>query len=61
MDDLDGFAVMAFMAEQDIDAVNIVVSGETSFDAVRKALRMDASDYVKKPHSTEEVVLRFVE
>jgi diguanylate cyclase (GGDEF)-like protein/PAS domain S-box-containing protein len=55
MADVDGFAVMAFMADQGIDAAIVVVSGESTFDAVRKALRMGASDYVKKPYSPEEL------
>jgi diguanylate cyclase (GGDEF)-like protein/PAS domain S-box-containing protein len=55
MDDLDGYAVMAYMTDRDIKAVIIVVSGETSFDSVRKALVMGASDYVKKPYSAEEL------
>ncbi|MFT5502518.1 MAG: diguanylate cyclase (GGDEF)-like protein/PAS domain S-box-containing protein, partial [Gammaproteobacteria bacterium] len=55
MDDLDGYAVMAYIADQGINTVTLVVSGETAFDAVRKALRMGASDYVKKPYSPEEL------
>ncbi len=55
MGDFDGYAVMAFMADKGIDVVTVVVSGETAFDAVRKALRMGASDYVKKPYSPEEL------
>jgi diguanylate cyclase (GGDEF)-like protein/PAS domain S-box-containing protein len=55
MGDFDGFAVMAFMNAHDIDAVTVVVSGEIAFDSVRKALRMGASDYVKKPYSPEEL------
>ena len=55
MGDFDGYAVMAYMAEQGINVVTVVVSGETAFDSVRKALRMGASDYVKKPYSPEEL------
>jgi diguanylate cyclase (GGDEF)-like protein/PAS domain S-box-containing protein len=55
MGDFDGYAVMAFIADQGIDTVTVVVSGETAFDAVRKALRMGALDYVKKPYSPEEL------
>jgi len=55
MGDFDGYAVMAYMAERGINVITVVVSGETSFDAVRKALRMGASDYVKKPYSPEEL------
>jgi diguanylate cyclase (GGDEF)-like protein/PAS domain S-box-containing protein len=55
MGDFDGFAVMAYMADQGMNAAIVVVSGETTFDAVRKALRLGASDYVKKPYSPEEL------
>lgn len=55
MGDFDGFAVMAFMTEHQIDAAIVVVSGEIAFDAVRKALRMGATDYVKKPFSSDEL------
>jgi diguanylate cyclase (GGDEF)-like protein/PAS domain S-box-containing protein len=55
MGDFDGYAVMAYMTEHDINAIAVVVSGETDFDAVRKALQMGASDYVKKPYSPEEL------
>ena len=55
MGDFDGYAVMAYMADKGINVVTVVVSGETAFDAVRKALRMGASDYVKKPYSPEEL------
>jgi diguanylate cyclase (GGDEF)-like protein/PAS domain S-box-containing protein len=55
MDDLDGYAVMAYMTDRHIKAITIVVSGETTFDSVRKALVMGASDYVKKPYSAEEL------
>jgi diguanylate cyclase (GGDEF)-like protein/PAS domain S-box-containing protein len=55
MGDFDGFAVMAYMTAHDIDTVTVVVSGEIAFDSVRKALRMGASDYVKKPYSPEEL------
>lgn len=55
MGDFDGYAVMAYMTDHGINAATIVVSGETAFDAVRKALQMGASDYVKKPYSPEEL------
>ncbi|MFT7491208.1 MAG: diguanylate cyclase (GGDEF)-like protein [Pseudohongiellaceae bacterium] len=55
MGDFDGYAVMAHMAEHNIDTAVVVVSGEIAFDAVRKALRMGASDYVKKPYSSAEL------
>jgi diguanylate cyclase (GGDEF)-like protein/PAS domain S-box-containing protein len=55
MGDFNGYAVMAHMADQGIDTTTVVVSGDTAFDAVRKALVMGASDYVRKPYSPEEL------
>jgi DNA-binding NtrC family response regulator len=50
MGDFSGHQVMDFMSENEIDAVIIVVSGESSFSAVSKALRRGAYDYLKKPY-----------
>jgi diguanylate cyclase (GGDEF)-like protein/PAS domain S-box-containing protein len=55
MGDFNGYSVMAHMADQDINTTIVVVSGDTAFDAVRKALVMGASDYVRKPYSPEEL------
>ncbi|WP_232465170.1 EAL domain-containing protein [Oleiphilus messinensis] len=56
MGDMDGHQVMGFMAENSIDAATIVVSGESTFSAVSKALRRGAYDYLKKPYDPEELV-----
>lgn len=56
MGDFDGFAVMAYMAVQSINAAIVVVSGETTFDAVLKALRLGASDYIKKPYPPRRII-----
>jgi diguanylate cyclase (GGDEF)-like protein/PAS domain S-box-containing protein len=56
MDDLNGHQVMDFIAQKDIDIATIVVSGESSFSAVSKALRRGAYDYLRKPYDSEELL-----
>ena len=56
MADMNGHQVMDFIAENEIDVATIVVSGESSFTAVSKALRRGAYDYVKKPYDPEELI-----
>jgi DNA-binding NtrC family response regulator len=56
MGDFSGHRVMDFMAEREIDSATIVVSGESSFSAVSKALRRGAYDYLKKPYIPDELL-----
>ena len=56
MADMSGHQVMDYIAEQEIDVATIVVSGESSFSAVSKALRRGAYDYLKKPYDPEELL-----
>lgn len=56
MGDFSGHRVMDFMVEREIDAATIVVSGESSFTAVSKALRRGAYDYLKKPYIPDELL-----
>lgn len=56
MPEIDGHAVMDFLAEHEINTLVIVVSGESSFDALSNALRRGAYDYIKKPYAPEELV-----
>ena len=56
MADMNGHQVMDFMIQKDIDTATIVVSGESSFSAVSKALRRGAYDYIKKPYDPEEML-----
>jgi diguanylate cyclase (GGDEF)-like protein/PAS domain S-box-containing protein len=56
MGDFSGHQVMEFMSEHQINAATIVVSGESSFSAVSKALRRGAYDYLKKPYVPEELI-----
>lgn len=56
MPEVDGFAVMAHLERQQPDCGIIVISGESSFNAVSRALRRGALDYVRKPFDPEELV-----
>ncbi|WP_165856960.1 putative bifunctional diguanylate cyclase/phosphodiesterase [Marinobacter sp. JSM 1782161] len=56
MPDVDGHQVMQFIQERRIGTPVIVVSGESSFTAVSRALRRGAQDYIKKPFDPEELL-----
>ena len=56
MPGMDGHQVMEYAANQNIDCEIIVISGESSFGAVSKALRRGAYDYIKKPYSFDELL-----
>ncbi len=56
MPDMDGFDVMAHAARVQPDCGIIVVSGESSFSAVSRALRRGAQDYIKKPFDPDELL-----
>lgn len=52
---VDGHDVMRYMHDHKIDTTTIVVSGESSLEDIRKALRQGAYDYLKKPYVPEEL------
>lgn len=56
MPGVDGFAVMAHLESQQPECGVIVISGESSFTAVRRALRRGALDYIRKPFDPEELI-----
>lgn len=56
MPDIDGFDVMTHLASIQPDCGAIVVSGESSFSAVSRALRRGALDYIRKPFDPEELL-----
>ncbi len=56
MPGVDGFDVMSELTGKQPDCGTIVVSGESSFAAVSRALRRGALDYIRKPFDPEELL-----
>ena len=56
MPDLNGHQVMDYLAQHHIDIPVVVVSGESSFDAVSRALKNGAYDFIRKPYVAEELL-----
>ena len=56
MPELDGFQVMAETGRLQPDCGVVVVSGESSFSTVSRALRRGALDYIRKPFDPEELL-----
>ena len=55
MDGMDGFQVIENITDQKIDTPVIIMTGNTSTETAVKALRIGASDYLKKPFKSEEL------
>ncbi|EAZ99790.1 EAL domain-containing protein [Marinobacter sp. ELB17] len=55
MPEIDGFEVMSHAAKVQPKCGIIVVSGESSFSAVSRALRRGAQNYLKKPFDPDEM------
>ncbi|QSP96328.1 EAL domain-containing protein [Marinobacter salinisoli] len=56
MPEIDGFDTMAHIARVQPDCGVVVVSGESSFSAVSRALRHGALDYLRKPYDPDELL-----
>ncbi len=56
MPGIDGFDVMSYAASARPECGVIVVSGESAFTSVSRALRRGALDYIKKPFDPEELL-----
>jgi diguanylate cyclase (GGDEF)-like protein/PAS domain S-box-containing protein len=56
MPDLNGHQVMDYLKENKKEIPVLVVSGETGFDSVSKALKAGAYDFIRKPYVAEELV-----
>lgn len=56
MPEVGGFDVLRFLRAEAIGAKAVVLSGDTSFDAVRKAMRLGAFDFVAKGGGSDELV-----
>ena len=53
--DMHGQDVMTFMHQRGINTAVVVISSDTSFDAISRALRRGAYDYLRKPYDAEEL------
>ena len=56
MPGFSGHQVMDYVEEKNLDTTVVVVSGETSFDAMSQVLRRRAYDYIKKPYAPDELL-----
>ncbi|WP_169704345.1 response regulator [Candidatus Kuenenia stuttgartensis] len=55
---ISGYDVMNFMNDHSIKTPVIVISGNTSFASVSKAIQRGALDYIKKPYDPEELLVK---
>ena len=56
MPGIDGFEVLDFIKQAELDLEVIVISGKTSFSAVKDVLRLGAYDFIRKPYNPEELL-----
>ncbi len=56
MPGIDGLEVLEFISQAKLDAEVLVISGETSFAAVKDAIRLGAYDFIRKPYCPEELL-----
>ena len=56
--DISGLEIMQWIADNNITASVVVVSGDTNIDSAIFALRRGATEYIKKPYDPEELMLK---
>ncbi len=56
MEDISGHDVLQHIADQQYETPVIVISGESSFGAITQALLLGATDYIRKPYSSDELL-----
>jgi len=56
MGEISGDEVMDFIRQNKINTTVIVVSGETSFEAAKNALKHGAYDFIRKPYAIENLI-----
>ncbi len=54
MPGIDGLEVLEFVSQANLDLETIIVSGDTSFDSIKGAMRLGAYDFVRKPYNPED-------
>lgn len=54
---VNGHEVLAHIRDKNMSTAVIIVSGETSFEAARKACSLGAYDFLRKPYATDELIM----
>jgi DNA-binding NtrC family response regulator len=57
MPGMSGMELLAAVRERDADVPVIIVTGYSSVDSAIEALRLGATDFIKKPYDTDELLL----
>lgn len=57
MPGVDGLEVLEFIRQSALDLEIVVISGETSFTAVKEAMRLGANDFIRKPYNPQELLM----
>ncbi|MGD9307914.1 MAG: response regulator [Desulfosarcina sp.] len=58
MPEMNGFELLDAVDRERCNAAFIIVTGEASIDSAVKAIRMGASDYLRKPFEHDELIIR---
>ncbi len=56
MPGIDGLEVLEFVRQAKLSLETIVVSGDSSFVAIKEAIRLGAYDFIQKPYNSEELL-----
>ena len=55
---IDGFEILNFVRDKNIDVPTIIISARISIEDIKKAYSLGCSDYLKKPFELAELELR---
>ena len=55
---MTGFQIMESVKDLKLDTMFIIMTGDTSMDSAINAIRKGASDYIRKPFDTDELIIR---
>ncbi len=58
MDNMSGIELLVKIKEKEIELSSIIITGHAELETAVEALRLGASDYLTKPYSPEELLLR---